>query len=70
MYVRAVNRYGAASVAMLFALIPAVAGALSWLMPGQRPDIGLAVGLVLGGAACWLNARSGQQRQDDPGGRR
>ena len=58
MYVRAVNDYGAAAVAMLFAVIPAVAGLLSWLMLGQRPDIGIAVGLVVGAVACWLNSRS------------
>jgi drug/metabolite transporter (DMT)-like permease len=64
-YVRAIGKYGAAAVAMLFAVIPAVAGLLSWLMLGQRPDIGIAVGLVFGAAACWLNARaSRQQRQD------
>lgn len=69
MYVRAINRYGAAAVTMLFAVIPAVAGLLSWAMLGQRPDSGIAVGLVLGAAACWLNSArgSGQQRQDDPG---
>jgi hypothetical protein len=38
-------------------------------MLGQRPDIGVAVGLVVGAAACWLNAKgSRQQRQDDPAG--
>jgi drug/metabolite transporter (DMT)-like permease len=69
LYVRAINNYGAAAVAMLFAVIPAVAGLLSWVMLGQRPDIGIAVGLVVGAAACWLNARgSRQQRQDDPAG--
>jgi drug/metabolite transporter (DMT)-like permease len=56
MYVRAVNDYGAAAVSMLFAVIPAVAGLLSWLMLGQRPDVGIAVGLVVGAAACWLNS--------------
>lgn len=66
LYVHAINNYGAAAVAMLFAVIPAVAGLLSWLMLGQRPDIGVAVGLVVGAAACWLNARSRQQRQHDP----
>ena len=55
LYVRAINTHGAAAVAMLFAIIPAVAGVLSWLMLGQRPDAGVAVGLVLGGFACWLN---------------
>jgi drug/metabolite transporter (DMT)-like permease len=81
LYVRAINLYGAGAVSMLFCVIPAVAGLLSWVMLGQRPDIGVAVGLVLGATACWLNARragaerprklnraSGQQRQDDPGG--
>jgi drug/metabolite transporter (DMT)-like permease len=69
LYVRGVNEYGAAAVAMLFAVIPAVAGLLSWLMLGQRPDIGIAVGLVVGAVACWLNARgSRKQRQNDPAG--
>ena len=62
MYVRAINNYGAAAVAMLFAVIPAVAGLLSWAMLGQRPDIGIAVGLVLGAAACWLNARTAKRQ--------
>lgn len=67
LYVRGVNEYGAAAVAMLFAVIPAVAGLLSWLMLGQRPDIGVAIGLVVGAAACWLNAKgSRQQREHDP----
>jgi drug/metabolite transporter (DMT)-like permease len=69
LYVRAINAHGATAVAMLFAVIPAVAALLSWLMLGQRPDLGIAVGLVLGAAACWLNSRaSGQQRQHDPSG--
>ena len=65
LYVRGINEYGAAAVAMLFAVIPAVAGFLSWVMLGQRPDVGIAVGLVVGAAACWLNVRgSRRQRQD------
>ena len=44
LYVRGINEYGAAAVAMLFAVIPAVAGVLSWVMLGERPDIGIAVG--------------------------
>jgi drug/metabolite transporter (DMT)-like permease len=58
MYVRALARYGAAAVAMLFAVIPAIAGVLSWLLLGQRPDLGVVVGLVLGALACWLNSRA------------
>ncbi|MET0699911.1 MAG: DMT family transporter [Mycobacterium sp.] len=74
LYVRAINVHGATAVSMLFCVIPAVAGLLSWVMLGQRPDIGIAVGLTLGAAACWLNAkasarrRSREQREDDPGG--
>jgi len=82
LYVRAINLHGAAAVAMLFCVIPAVAGVTSWLVLGQRVDVGTGVGLVLGALACWLNARragaqrpgkpckasrSGQQRKDDPG---
>lgn len=73
LYVRAINMHGATAVAMLFCLIPAVAGVLSWLMLGERPDVGIGIGLVLGALACWLNAKfsvSGQQREDDPGGDR
>ena len=54
------------AVSMLFCVIPAVAGILSWLMLGQRVDIGTGVGLLLGALACWLNA-SGKKRQHDPG---
>jgi drug/metabolite transporter (DMT)-like permease len=70
MYVRAINLYGAATVSMLFCVIPAVAGLLSWVMLGQRPDIGIGIGLVLGAAACWLNARASRRRQRrlDPDG--
>jgi drug/metabolite transporter (DMT)-like permease len=70
LYVRAVNLHGAAAVSMLFAVIPAVAGVLSWLMLGQRVDIGVGVGLVLGALACWLNgsgalrAKAGSGQQD------
>ena len=67
LYVRAINLHGAAAVSMLFCVIPAVAGVLSWLMLGQRVDVGVGVGLVLGAVACWLNSRgSRKKRQDDP----
>lgn len=63
LYVRAINTHGAAAVAMLFAVIPAVAAVLAWLILGQRPDPGVAVGLVLGGFACWLNSRGARPRR-------
>ncbi|KUI26941.1 DMT family transporter [Mycobacterium sp. GA-2829] len=74
LYVRAINLHGASAVAMLFCVIPAVAGVMSWFMLGERIDVGIGVGLVLGATACWLNARSsrrrasGEQREHDPGG--
>lgn len=58
LYVRAINTHGATAVAMLFAIIPAVAGVLSWIILDQRPDAGIAAGLVLGGLACWINTRA------------
>ncbi len=63
LYVRAINTHGAAAVAMLFAVIPAVAAVLSWLMLGQRPDPGVGVGLLVGGLACWLNSRASGRRR-------
>ncbi|OBI39794.1 hypothetical protein A5708_03130 [Mycobacterium colombiense] len=63
LYVRAINAHGATAVAMLFAVIPAVAGVLSWIILGQRPDEGIAVGLVLGGLACWINTRASGRRR-------
>jgi drug/metabolite transporter (DMT)-like permease len=74
LYVRAINLHGASAVSMLFCVIPAVAGVMSYFMLGERVDLGIGVGLVLGALACWLNARSssksgrsGEKRQHDPG---
>ncbi len=58
LYVRSVSKFGAAAVAMLFCVIPAAAGLLSWILLGQRVDIGMGIGLVIGALACWLNARA------------
>lgn len=58
LYVRSVSTFGAAAVAMLFCVIPAVAGLLSWVLLGQRLDVGMGIGLVIGALACWLNARA------------
>ncbi|WAJ47522.1 DMT family transporter [Mycobacterium sp. Aquia_216] len=63
LYLRAISIHGAAAVAMLFAVIPAVAAVLCWLALGQRPDVGVAIGLLVGGLACWLNSRSAGKRR-------
>ncbi len=66
-YLRAISLHGAAAVAMLFAVIPAAAAVLSWLMLGQRPDIGVAIGLFAGGLACWLNSGTSRRHRPQPG---
>lgn len=48
LYLRAISIHGAARVAMLFAIMPAVAAVLCGLALGQRPDIGVAIGLLAG----------------------
>jgi len=65
LYVRAISVHGAAAVTMLFALIPPVAAVLSWFMLGQRPDVGIAIGLVVGGLACWLNSKATAVKTSD-----
>jgi drug/metabolite transporter (DMT)-like permease len=62
-YLRAISIHGAAAVAMLFAVIPAAAAVLTWLMLGQRPDVGVAIGLLVGGIACWLNSRAASRHR-------
>jgi drug/metabolite transporter (DMT)-like permease len=65
-YLRAISLHGAAAVAMLFAVIPAAAAVLSWLILGERPDIGVAIGLLAGGVACWLNSGTSRRRRAAP----
>jgi drug/metabolite transporter (DMT)-like permease len=54
LYLAALRRGGAGQVAMLFAVIPSVSAVLSWVLLGDRPDIGVLGGLVLGAVACLL----------------
>jgi drug/metabolite transporter (DMT)-like permease len=51
LYVRAINTHGAAAVAMLFAVIPAVAGGAL-----------IADSLAVGALACWLNGRASSRQ--------
>lgn len=53
LYVRAINTHGAAAVAMLFAVIPSVAGMLSWTILGQRRM------WVSPSACCWVGSHAG-----------
>lgn len=60
LYLAALRRGGAGQVSMLFAVIPSVAAVLSWVMLGERPDLGVLGGLVIGAAACLLGRSSGR----------
>lgn len=53
-YLAALRRGGAGQVAMLFAVIPSASAVLSWVLVGDRPDLGVLGGLVLGAMACLL----------------
>lgn len=56
-----IRRVGASSAALLFGVIPSVAAVQTWLLLGERPDLGVAIGLVLGAIACFIGARAAQQ---------
>jgi drug/metabolite transporter (DMT)-like permease len=68
LYVRSINVHGVTAVSMLFCVIPAVAGVLSWVMLGQSVDAGIGIGLLLGAIACSVNAwaaKPGPIREQD-----
>lgn len=48
LFLRLVRTAGAAATSMLFTLIPAVAAVVSWVLLGQRLDLGIGVGLAFG----------------------
>lgn len=57
LYLAAVKQAGAAAVSLLFGIIPSMAALLSWAIMSERPDLGAAIGLVIGAAACFLGIR-------------
>ena len=57
LYIAAIKQAGAAAVSLLFGIIPSMAALLSWAIMGERPDLGVVAGLVLGAAACFLGIR-------------
>ncbi|WP_333617701.1 DMT family transporter [Dietzia sp.] len=61
LYMVCVKQGGAAATSMIFGVIPSIAAVASWIMLGQRLDIGIAIGLVLGALSCYLGySRSGR----------
>lgn len=60
LYQHAVAVAGAMRASMLFSVIPSVTGVLAWVILGQRPDVGIGIGLVLGAIGCVLGLRQGR----------
>jgi len=56
LYFAVIKRSGASAAALLFGVIPSIAALLTWAMLGQRPDVGVIVGLIVGAAACLIGA--------------
>lgn len=54
LYMVCVKQGGAAATSMIFGVIPSIAAVASWIMLGQRLDVGIALGLVLGALSCYL----------------
>lgn len=67
LYFAVIRQAGAAAAALLFGVIPSLAALLTWALLGQRPDIGVVIGLVIGAGACLIGAadRSGGPRRSE-----
>lgn len=66
LYLRVIAIAGAGGAAMLFAVIPAVAALLSFLLLGESFRAGAVVGLALGSAACVVAATGRPARSPHP----
>ena len=69
LYLRSVQRAGAARTTMLFSAVPATTALLAFPVLGQVPDVGAVLGIVLGAAACLLGASSSTARRSPIGAR-
>lgn len=54
LYLAAIKQAGAAAVSLLFGVIPSIAALLTWALLGERPDVGVVIGLVVGAIACFV----------------
>ncbi|GAA2058733.1 DMT family transporter [Williamsia deligens] len=68
LYAACVARSGARGASILFAVIPSVAGVMAWIGLGESLSPLAVVGLVLGAAACVVQARTGQRPDVGDGG--
>ncbi|GEE01595.1 membrane protein [Gordonia spumicola] len=68
LYLAAIRQAGAAAVSLLFGVIPSIAALLTWVIMGDRPDVGVVVGLVIGAAACLIgNEKTSESSAKSPG---
>ncbi|MDL9935793.1 DMT family transporter [Gordonia sp. ABSL1-1] len=59
LYLAAIKQAGASAVSLLFGVIPSIAALLTWGILGERPDVGVVIGLAVGALACFIgNSRS------------
>lgn len=69
LYCAVIRQAGASAAALLFGVIPSIAALLTWALLGQRPDVGVVVGLLVGAAACLVGsgARFARSRSSTTG---
>ncbi|WOC12471.1 DMT family transporter [Gordonia sp. MP11Mi] len=64
LYLAAIRQAGAAATSLLFGVIPSIAALLTWAILGERPDIGVVFGLVIGAAACFIGNDQAPGREE------
>ena len=70
LYSICIKQAGVRAASILFAVIPAAASVMAWLTLGDQLPVLAICGLVLGAAACILQARTAPQAPRPPGTRR
>ena len=63
LYMMCIKQGGAAATSMLFGVIPSIAAVASWIMLGQRLDVGVAAGLLLGALSCYLGYTQSRRKR-------
>jgi drug/metabolite transporter (DMT)-like permease len=66
LYLAAIKQAGAAAVSLLFGVIPSIAALLTWATLGERPDIGVVIGLVVGAIACFVGNERPRAVEESP----
>ena len=63
LYMMCIKQGGAAATSMLFGVIPSIAAVASWIMLGQRLDVGIVAGLLLGALSCYLGYTQSRRKR-------